>query len=60
MLFWLVFVCRFWFEIKDDGKLLSVCFKVIIVGIYVDLCVVEDRDEMLICIEESLIENDDF
>lgn len=60
LLSWLVSVRRLRPETKDDGKLLSVRPKVIIVGTYADSRAVEDRDEMLTCIEESLTENDDL
>lgn len=60
LLSWLVSVRRLRPETKDDWKLLSVRPKVIIVGTYADSRAVEDRDEMLTCIEESLTENDDL
>lgn len=60
LLSWLVSVRRLRPETKDDGKLLSVRPKVIIVGTFADSCAVEDRNEMLICIQESLTDNDDL
>lgn len=59
LLSWLVSVRRLRPETKDDGKL-CVRPKVIIVGTYADSRAFEDRNELLICIQESLTENDDL
>ena len=58
LLSWLTSVRRLRPETNDDGKLSNVRPKVIIVGTYADQLAVEDRNEMLICIQESLTEND--
>ena len=60
LLSWLVSVRRLRIETKDDGKLLDVHPKVIIVGTNADSRSVEDRNEMLTCFQESLTENDDL
>ena len=60
LLSWLVSVRRLRPETKDDGKLSNVRPKVIIVGTNADQPAVEDRNEILICIQESLTENDDL
>ena len=60
LLSWLVSVRRLRPETKDDGKLANVRPKVIIVGTNADKLAVGDRNEKLICIQESLTENDDL
>lgn len=60
LLSWLVSVRRLRPETKDDGKLPYVRPKVIIVGTKADQLAVKDRNEMLMCIQESLTENDDL
>ena len=60
LLSWLVSVRRLRPETEDDGKLLLVRPKVIIVGTNADSRAVEDRNEMWKCIQESLTENDDL
>lgn len=60
LLSWLVSVRRLRPETKGDGKLSYVRPKVIIVGTNADQLAVEDRNEMLMCIQESLTENDDL
>ena len=60
LLSWLASVRRLRPETNYDGKLSNVRPKVIIVGTNADKPAVEDRNERLTCIQESLIENDDL